>query len=202
MYQPYPGGTQLPEPATRPPVPQSITRAVQLMYAGAAASLIGIIIALTTLSSIKSQIISKNPSLTTTQVNNAEHVAIGVLVASGLIYLNSHASDFDTPELRPYLDRYVRGSGGVSAMERVKLMKLLWDGVGSEFGGRHELYEVNYAGSHEEIRRYALFNAIGSGDADRWKGFADSCMAEYDTKGWTVPDLVNSDDVSVVRRNP
>jgi hypothetical protein len=84
-YQPYPGGTQLPEPATRPPVPQSITRAVQLMYAGAAASLIGIIIALTTLSSIKSQIVSKNPSLTTTQVNNAQHVAIGVLIASGLI---------------------------------------------------------------------------------------------------------------------
>ena len=84
-YQPYPGGTQMPEPATRPPVPQSITRAAQLMYAGAAASLIGIIIALTTLSSIKSQIISKNPTLTTTQVNNAEHVAIGVLIASGLI---------------------------------------------------------------------------------------------------------------------
>jgi hypothetical protein len=84
-YQPYPGGTQMPEPATRPPVPQSITRAVQLMYAGAAASLIGIIIALTTLSSIKSQIISKNPTLTTTQVNNAEHVAIGILIASGLL---------------------------------------------------------------------------------------------------------------------
>jgi hypothetical protein len=84
-YQPYPGGTQMPEPATRPPVPQSITRAVQLMYAGAAASLIGIIIGLTTLSSIKSQIISKNPTLTTTQVNNAEHVAIGILIASGLL---------------------------------------------------------------------------------------------------------------------
>jgi hypothetical protein len=84
-YQPYPGGTQMPEPAERPPVPQSITRAVQLMYAGAVASLIGIVIALTTLSSIKSQIISKNPSLTTTQVNNAEHVAIGILIASGLI---------------------------------------------------------------------------------------------------------------------
>ena len=84
-YQPYPGGTQLPEPAERPPVPQSITRAVQLMYAGAVASLIGIVIALTTLSSIKSQIISRNPSLTTTQVNNAEHVAIGILIASGLL---------------------------------------------------------------------------------------------------------------------
>jgi hypothetical protein len=55
------------------------------MYAGAVASLIGIVVALTTLSSIKSQIISKNPSLTTTQVNNAEHVAIGILIASGLI---------------------------------------------------------------------------------------------------------------------
>jgi hypothetical protein len=55
------------------------------MYAGAAASLIGIIIALTTLSSVKSQIISKNPSFTTTQVNNAEHFAIGILIASGLI---------------------------------------------------------------------------------------------------------------------
>lgn len=84
-YQPYPGGTQMPEPSARPPVPQSVTRAVQLMYAGAVASLIGIVIALTTLSSIKSQIISKNPSLTTTQVNNAEHVAIGILIASGLI---------------------------------------------------------------------------------------------------------------------
>lgn len=84
-YQPYPGGTQMPEPATRPPVPQSITRAVQLMYAGAAASLVGIIIALTTLSSIKSQIIARNHSLTTAQVNNAEHVAIGILIASGLI---------------------------------------------------------------------------------------------------------------------
>jgi hypothetical protein len=85
-YQPYPGGAQqMPEPAARPPVPQSITRAVQLMYVGAAASLIGIIIALTTLSSIKSQIISRNHSLTATQVNNAEHVAIGILIASGLI---------------------------------------------------------------------------------------------------------------------
>src|SRR5579864_1541610 len=48
-------------------------------------------------------------------------------VASSLIYLNSHARDFKTPELRKYLDLYVRGSGGVTAVERVKLMKLLWD---------------------------------------------------------------------------
>lgn len=122
-------------------------------------------------------------------------------VASSLIYLNSHARDFKTPELRGYLDRYVRGSGGVSAVERVKLMKLLWDAIGSEFGARHELYEINYAGSHEEIRIDALRAAIGSGQCERWKSFADQCMAEYDLDGWTVPDLVNPDDVSVLHRD-
>jgi aromatic ring hydroxylase len=120
-------------------------------------------------------------------------------VASSLIYLNSHANDFKVPELRKYLDRYVRGSGGVSAVERVKLMKLLWDSIGTEFGARHELYEINYSGSHEEIRRFALLSAVASGQYERWKSFADSCMAEYDLDGWTVPDLVNPDDVSALR---
>jgi 4-hydroxyphenylacetate 3-monooxygenase len=120
-------------------------------------------------------------------------------IASGLIYLNSHAQDFKTPELRKYLDLYVRGSDGVTAMERVKLMKLLWDAVGSEFGARHELYEINYSGSHEEIRRYALFGAVASGQYDRWKGFAETCMAEYDLNGWTTPDLIDPGDVAVIR---
>ncbi len=123
-------------------------------------------------------------------------------VASSLIYLNSHAGDFAVPELRKYLDLYVRGSGGVSAVERVKLMKLLWDAIGSEFGARHELYEVNYSGSHEEIRRFALLGPTHSGQAAAWKEFAESCMAEYDTDGWTAPDLVNPDDVSVLPGRP
>jgi aromatic ring hydroxylase len=112
-------------------------------------------------------------------------------VASGLIYLNSHARDFKNADLRKYLDLYMRGSGGVDAVERVKLMKLLWDAVGTEFGGRHELYEINYSGSHEEIRRYALFGALASGQYDRWKQFAESCMAEYDVDGWKAKDLIN-----------
>ena len=110
-------------------------------------------------------------------------------VASGLIYLNSHADDFKAPEIRGYLDRYLRGSSGVTAVERVKLMKLLWDAVGSEFGGRHELYEINYSGSHEEIRRYALFAALGTGNYDRMKAFAEQCMSEYDLDGWLADDL-------------
>ena len=111
-------------------------------------------------------------------------------VASGLIYLNSHVSDFKQPEIRQYLDKYMRGSGGVDAVERVKLMKLLWDAVGTEFGARHELYEINYSGSHEEIRRYALFGSLASGSYDRFKQFVDTCLAEYDLDGWKAPDLI------------
>lgn len=68
--------------------------------------------------------------------------------------------------------------------------------VGSEFGGRHELYERNYSGNHENVKAEILFAAEAQGDADAMKGFAESMMAEYDLDGWTVPDLVNPTDVN------
>jgi 4-hydroxyphenylacetate 3-monooxygenase len=117
-------------------------------------------------------------------------------LGSALIYLNSHSVDFKTPEIRPLLDKYVRGSNGYDAESRVKLMKLMWDAVGSEFGGRHELYERNYAGNHENIRLEVLLTAQATGEADAFKGFADSCLNEYDLDGWTVPDLINPTDVN------
>jgi 4-hydroxyphenylacetate 3-monooxygenase len=118
-------------------------------------------------------------------------------VASGLIYLNSSALDFKTPEIRPYLDKYIRGSDGVEAVDRVKLMKLLWDSIGTEFGGRHELYERNYSGNHENVKAEILFAAQAQGTTDYMKGFADQCLAEYDLDGWTVPDLISNEDVSL-----
>jgi 4-hydroxyphenylacetate 3-monooxygenase len=121
-------------------------------------------------------------------------------LASALIYLPSSALDFKVPELRPYLDQFVRGSNGYGAEDRVKLMKLLWDAIGSEFGGRHELYERNYFGNHESIRFETLLVADVTGATKRYKGFAEQCMAEYDLDGWTVPDLIRSDDVSVIMK--
>jgi 4-hydroxyphenylacetate 3-monooxygenase len=118
------------------------------------------------------------------------------VVASGLIYQPSGVRDFGNPELRPYLDKYVRGSNGQSAEERIKLMKLLWDAVGSEFGGRHELYERNYAGSHETIRFEPLYAAQASGATERMKALVDQCMAEYDLDGWLAPDMVSPNDVN------
>jgi 4-hydroxyphenylacetate 3-monooxygenase len=120
-------------------------------------------------------------------------------VASGLIYVNSSAEDFKNPEIRPYLDKYVRGSGGVEAVDRVKLMKLLWDAVGTEFGGRHELYERNYAGNHENTRVEMLAAQTASGQLDGYKAFVDQCLDEYDLDGWTVPDLSSFDDLRKLR---
>jgi 4-hydroxyphenylacetate 3-monooxygenase len=37
---------------------------------------------------------------------------------------------------------------------------------------------------------------MASGNADRFKGFAEQCMAEYDLDGWTVPDLTDPGELS------
>lgn len=110
-------------------------------------------------------------------------------VASGLIYLPSSARDFLTPEVRHMLDRYARGSHGVDAVERAKVLKLLWDAVGSEFGSRHELYELNYAGSQEQVRVDQYVRSFTNGSAERMLGLVDACLAEYDLDGWIAPDL-------------
>jgi len=123
------------------------------------------------------------------------------VLASALIYLPSHAADFKVPEIRNYLDQFVRGSNGYSSLDRVKLMKLMWDAIGTEFGGRHELYERNYFGNHESIRFEVLMVADLMGQSAKYKGFAEQCMAEYDLDGWTVPDLINPDDINVVMKN-
>ena len=121
-------------------------------------------------------------------------------VASGLIYLPSSASDFKSTEIRPYLDKYVRGSDGITAVDRVKVMKALWDSIGSEFGGRHELYERNYSGNHENVKAELLFGAQATGVVSGMRGLAEQFMSEYDLDGWTVPDLIGNDDVSYFGR--
>lgn len=119
-------------------------------------------------------------------------------VASGLIYLPSSAADFESPAIRPYLDRFVRGSNGYAAIDRVKLLKLLWDAIGSEFGGRHELYERNYAGNQDNLRIETLLTAQATGELEVLQDMARRCMAEYDLKGWVAKDLINPGDVNAL----
>jgi CubicO group peptidase (beta-lactamase class C family) len=84
MYQPYPGSTQLPE-TPRQPAPASVINAVRAMYAGAAASLIGIVIDILTVSATKTAIEKRSPNLSITQVNSAQHALIAGFIAGGVI---------------------------------------------------------------------------------------------------------------------
>ena len=90
----------------------------------------------------------------------------------------------------------MRGSYGIDYKERIKVMKLLWDAIGTEFGGRHELYERNYAGNHEDIRIQALWNARSAGTLEQMTALAEQCMSEYDENGWTDPAWLDPDDVA------
>ena len=86
MYQRFPGDAAQPgQPSAPASAPQSVLRAVKVMYVGLAVSLIGIIVDMTTLSSTRSAILKRNPSYTATQLNNAEHLQIGLFIAGGLI---------------------------------------------------------------------------------------------------------------------
>jgi 4-hydroxyphenylacetate 3-monooxygenase len=118
------------------------------------------------------------------------------IVASALIYLPSSAKDFDNPEIDKYLARYVRGSHGIGYKERIKVLKLLWDAIGTEFGGRHELYEMNYAGNHEDVRIHAMLNARNTGAMDQMIALADQCLSEYDERGWIGDTWLDPDDVT------
>jgi 4-hydroxyphenylacetate 3-monooxygenase len=105
-------------------------------------------------------------------------------VTSALIYLPSSVKDFSSPEIEPYLQKYVRGSRDMGHRERIKIMKLLWDSVGTEFAGRHELYERNYSGGWEDIRAQALTGAERGGSLKAMEALVDQCMADYDENGW------------------
>ena len=119
-------------------------------------------------------------------------------VASGLIYVNSHAEDWKSDQVRPLLDRFLRGSNGVKALDRVKLMKLLWDAMGTEFGGRHELYERNYGGNQDDTRIHLLRGAEAQGTTDELMSFVDTCLGEYDLDGWTGDHLFNPGPLSTI----
>lgn len=73
------------------------------------------------------------------------------LSGAGMLQAPSTIAEFRGP-LGPQLENYYRGADR-NAEERVKLLKLAWELVGSPLGARHELYERFYAG--DPVRTYA-----------------------------------------------
>ncbi|GGG74085.1 4-hydroxyphenylacetate 3-hydroxylase family protein [Paenibacillus radicis (ex Gao et al. 2016)] len=73
------------------------------------------------------------------------------LSGAGMLQVPSTIAELRGP-LGAQLKTYYRGADR-DAEERVKLLKLSWDLVGSRLGARHELYERFYAG--DPVRTYA-----------------------------------------------
>ncbi len=100
------------------------------------------------------------------------------LAGGGLIMLPSSAADFDEPFVNSIIEQTQRSSV-TDSVGRVKLMKLAWDALGSEFASRHSLYEVFYAGPPfvARDRCYRSFDWDGS------TGLVDNCLASYSLQG-------------------
>lgn len=79
------------------------------------------------------------------------------LAGGGVLQLPASVKDMTNPVTRRDIDRYVQ-SRSVKAEERVKLFKLVWDAVASEFAGRHHQYEMFYAGAPFVAKGYAYRN--------------------------------------------
>jgi 4-hydroxyphenylacetate 3-monooxygenase len=67
------------------------------------------------------------------------------LLGAGPFQMPADVSAMSDPTLRETFDRYW-GAGEATALDRLKLMKLAWDYLGSDFAGRHTQYERFYAG--------------------------------------------------------
>ena len=65
--------------------PSSVTRAVQLMYVGAALSLLGIVVAWATKSQLSDQIEASSPTLTPDQVESAVTISLWAGIVVGLV---------------------------------------------------------------------------------------------------------------------
>jgi 4-hydroxyphenylacetate 3-monooxygenase len=104
--------------------------------------------------------------------------AIRDLVGGGVIQLPSSVEDFRVAESAADMKRYVQ-SPGTSAEERVKLMKMVWDAIGSEFAGRHAQYEMFYAGAPFLTKGHMYRHY----DFDGAKALVDRALAGYDMSG-------------------
>lgn len=69
-------------------------------------------------------------------------------------------SQLNDPELRPLLDRYLRGVGNIGAEARARIFRLAWDFSGSALASRNEQYERFYLGSGGRNQQQAHMSAL------------------------------------------
>lgn len=104
--------------------------------------------------------------------------SIRELAGGGMIMLPSSAQDFTNDEMAALINK-TQKSPVTDALGRVKLFKLAWDAIGSEFGSRHLQYEMFYSGANMVTRGHSYRNY----DWQRSVDMVDRFMA-----GYALPD--------------
>lgn len=113
--------------------------------------------------------------------NNHADIADTVreLMGAGVFQMPADASVLSDPVLREKFETYW-SVPGQTAKERMKLLKLAWDLLGSDFAGRHMQYEKFYAGPGFVMNSYSYF----TGPWQEWTRTVDNLLAGYD-----APDM-------------
>jgi 4-hydroxyphenylacetate 3-monooxygenase len=93
------------------------------------------------------------------------------LTGSAMITLPSSVKDFSNPEAAADIARYYQ-SATRPARERIQLMRLAWDFIGTEFANRHQQYEKFYGGASSVVKA----NMFRSYDFKRAGALVDAAL--------------------------
>ncbi len=96
------------------------------------------------------------------------------LCGGGIFQMPADISVMHDPKMRQQFETYWQ-TPQLAAVARMKLYKLAWDLVGSEFAGRHQQYEKFYAGASFIVRNHSFREAP-------WEGYhriVEDLMASY-----------------------
>jgi 4-hydroxyphenylacetate 3-monooxygenase len=104
--------------------------------------------------------------------------SIRQLAGGAFISVPSSEKAFLSPETAADAERYYR-SVSAGARERIRLLALIWDFLGTEFGGRQLQYEMFYSAAQPVVdaRAYRHY------DWARGRALVDRCLAEPSPAG-------------------
>ena len=79
-------------------------------------------------------------------------------LAAGGLMLTPTEADMDGP-MQPFIDKYFQGAN-IGARDRVRLFRVVWDLIGTQFGSRSSLYERYFNGDVVRLRqvRFASYD--------------------------------------------
>jgi 4-hydroxyphenylacetate 3-monooxygenase len=111
--------------------------------------------------------------------------ALRELVGGGVFQMPADCTVMHDGKLKELFEKYWQ-TPQLAALERMKLYKLVWDLIGSEFAGRHLQYEKFYAGASFIVRNHSFREAPWA----QYHKVVDDLMASYDIPASAAMRLV------------